>query len=80
MQFTGPKSTHQCVLQEYEKTKHRSDNSILRVIARVKNLNHSPAVKSQPSVAQTQNPVTPPTQDITQTIIHKGKSFYEIIL
>jgi len=70
-QFTGPKSTHQCVLQEYEKTKHRSDNSILRVMARVKNLNHSPAVKSQPTVSQTQNPVTPPTQDITQTIIHK---------
>ena len=72
----GPKSTHQGVLQEYEKTKHRSDNSILRVMARVKNQNNlvktateSPVTSSQSDHAQTMMTDV----DIAQSLIHKGK-------
>jgi len=70
----GPKSTHQGVLQEYEKTKHRSDNSILRVMARVKNQNNlvktateSPVTSSQSDHAQTMMTDV----DIAQSLIHK---------
>ena len=74
----GPKSTHQGVLQEYEKTKHRSDNSILRVMARVKNQNNlvktateSPVTSSQSDHAQTMMTDV----DIAQSLIHKGKVY-----
>jgi len=67
-QFTGPKSTHQGVLEEYEKTRRRSDNSILRVTAKVKNKHPGDCSPLTPTIVETppKSAEPPPAQ-----IIHK---------